>query len=89
MVGEKLDPKATAAQSDGLAAAFEAALGQGALTPPLHQFVAQAQEDWSAEELPGFTADDIARALIDFWHFGEAASDPAAIRIRPADGGDL
>ncbi|CAN5188258.1 NAD-glutamate dehydrogenase [soil metagenome] len=88
MVGEKLDPKA-AAQSEGLIAAFEAALGQDALNDPLRQFAAQAQEDWSAEELPGFTAEDIARALIDFWRFGESASEPAAIRIRPADGGDL
>ena len=89
MVGAKLDPKATAAQSDGLVAAFGAALGQGTLTDPLRQFAAQAQEDWSAEELPGFTAEDIARALIDFWRFGEAASDPAAIRIRHADGDAL
>ena len=89
MVGAKLDPKATAAQSDGLVAAFGVALGQGALTEPVRQFAAQAQEDWSAEELPGFTAADIAAALIDFWRFGEAASDPVAIRIRAADGGEL
>jgi len=96
MVGEKLDPKAAAAQSDGLVAAFGAALGQGALSAPLAQFAAQAQEDWSAEELPGFTAADIAHTLIDFWRFGEAApapdEQPVSLRLRRArraDGTDL
>jgi glutamate dehydrogenase len=96
MVGEKLDPKAAAAQSEGLITAFGAVLGQGALTEPLRQFVAQAQEDWSAEELPGFAADDIAHGLIDFWRFGETAPNtgeqPVSLRIRRArraDGTDL
>jgi glutamate dehydrogenase len=96
MGGEKLDPETPAAQSEGLISAFAAALGQGALTEPLRQFAAQAQEDWSAEELPGFAADDIAHTLIDFWRFGEAApslgEQPVSLRIRRArrvDGTDL
>jgi glutamate dehydrogenase len=92
MVGAKLDPKATAAQPDGLISTFGAALGQGALTASQAQFAAQVQEDWSAEELPGFASDDIAHALVDFWRFGEGASDPLSIRVRSAvraDGTDL
>jgi glutamate dehydrogenase len=92
MVGAKLDPQAAAAQPDGLISAFGAALGQGALTAPQAQFAAQVQEDWSAEELPGFASDDIAHALVDFWRFGEGASAPLSIRVRPAvraDGTDL
>ncbi len=80
MVGAKLDPKATAAQPDGLISTFGAALGRGTLTAPQAQFAAQVQEDWSAEELPGFASDDIAHALVDFWRFGEDACDPLSIR---------
>ncbi|WP_310079923.1 NAD-glutamate dehydrogenase [Caulobacter sp. BE254] len=92
MVGAKLDPKAAAAQSDGLISAFGAALGQGTVTGPQAQFAAQVQEDWSAEELPGFDPTDVAHALADFWRFGEGASEPLSIRVRPAvraDGTDL
>jgi glutamate dehydrogenase len=93
MVGAKPDPKATNVQADGLISAFAAALGQGALTAPQTQFAAQVQEDWSAEELPGFDPADIAHALVEFWRFGEAArSAPLSIRVRPAvrvDGTDL
>lgn len=92
MVGAKLDPKATATQSDGLISAFGAALGQGTLTGPQAQFAAQVQEDWSAEELPGFDPTDVAHALADFWRFGESESEPLSIRVRPAlraDGTDL
>jgi glutamate dehydrogenase len=92
MVGAKLDPKTAATQSDGLVAAFGAALGQATLTAPQTQFAAQAREDWSAEELPGFDPADIAHALADFWRFGEGASEPLSIRVRPAvrpDGTDL
>src|SRR6478752_4395905 len=92
MVGAKLDPKATAAQPDGLISAFGAALGQATLTAPQAQFAAQAQEDWSAEELPGFDPADIAHALVEFWRFGESACEPLCIRVRPAvraDGTDL
>ena len=92
MVGAKLDPKAAAAQSEGLISAFKAALGVEALTAPQAAFAAQVQEDWSAEELPGFDPADLAQSWIDFWRFGEAASDPLSIRVRPAvraDGVDL
>ncbi|MBO9557813.1 MAG: NAD-glutamate dehydrogenase [Caulobacter sp.] len=84
MVGEKLDPKAAATPSSGLVSAFAKALGQETLTAPQAQFAAQVQEDWSAEELPGFDASDIAHALVDFWRFGETACEPLCIRIRPA-----
>jgi glutamate dehydrogenase len=92
MVGEKLDPKATAAQPEGLIQVFGAALGQGALTEAQARFAAQVQEDWSAEELPGFDPADVAHALTEFWTFGETATDPLSIRVRPArraDGTDL
>lgn len=92
MVGEKLDPQAATAQSEGLIRAFGAALGRGALTAAQTQFVAQVQEDWSAEELPGFDPTDVAHALTEFWTFGETATDPLSIRVRPArraDGTDL
>ncbi|HWU13816.1 MAG TPA: NAD-glutamate dehydrogenase, partial [Caulobacter sp.] len=84
MVGEKLDPQATAVQPEGLILAFGAALGQGALTEPQARFAAQVQEDWSAEELPGFDPADVAHALAEFWAFGETATDPLSIRVRPA-----
>ncbi|WP_029910691.1 NAD-glutamate dehydrogenase [Caulobacter sp. UNC358MFTsu5.1] len=84
MVGAKLDPKAAATPSSGLVSAFGKALGQETLTAPQAQFAAQVQEDWSAEELPGFEAGDIAHALVDFWRFGEAACEPLCIRVRPA-----
>ena len=92
MVGAKLDPKSATVQPGGLISAFDAALGQGALTAPQTQFAAQVQEDWSAEELPGFDPADIAHALADFWRFGESASDELSIRVRHAvraDGTDL
>lgn len=92
MVGAKLDPKAAATPASGLITAFGKALGQDKLTAPQAQFAAQVQEDWSAEELPGFESDDIAHALVDFWRFGEAACEPLCIRVRPAvraDGTDL
>ncbi|GGL18985.1 NAD-glutamate dehydrogenase [Caulobacter rhizosphaerae] len=92
MVGEKLDPKATAAQPEGLIRVFGAALGQEALTEAQTRFAAQVQEDWSAEELPGFDPADVAHALTEFWTFGETATDPLSIRVRPArraDGTDL
>jgi glutamate dehydrogenase len=92
MVGEKLDPKATATQPDGLISAFRAALGQETLTAPQTRFATQVQEDWSAEELPGFDPADIAQALAEFWSFGEAPAQPLSIRVRHAvrtDGTDL
>ncbi|WP_165184058.1 NAD-glutamate dehydrogenase [Caulobacter soli] len=92
MVGAKLDPKSDAAQSEGLISAFRAALGVEVLTPPQAAFAAQVQEDWSAEELPGFEPADLAQSWIDFWRFGETASQPLSIRVRPArrsDGTDL
>lgn len=92
MVGAKLDPRAVTAQPEGLSLAFGAALGQGTLTAAQAQFAAQVQEDWSAEELPGFDPADVAHALTEFWTFGETATDPLSIRVRPArraDGTDL
>ncbi|TCS12453.1 NAD-glutamate dehydrogenase [Caulobacter sp. BK020] len=92
MVGEKLDPPVATAEPEGLIRAFGAALGQGALTEAQARFAAQVQEDWSAEELPGFDPADVAHALAEFWAFGETATDPLSIRVRPArraDGTDL
>ena len=92
MVGAKLDPDAAAVQSEDLISAFKAALGVEVLTAPQAAFAAQVQEDWSAEELPGFEPADLAQSWIDFWRFGAAASVPLSIRVRPAlrpDGTDL
>ncbi|WP_158272225.1 hypothetical protein, partial [Caulobacter sp. HMWF009] len=69
MVGAKIDLKASGALDGPLAKAFAEALGQSvdALPAEAAAFVVQAQDDWSADELPGVDAADTAHALADFW----------------------
>jgi len=92
MIGEKNDLKSSEVPIGPLVGAFAQALGSSveALSPAARGFVAQAQDDWSAEELPGLDIADVARALADFWRFGEGAKDLSepAIRIRRAEGGE-
>jgi len=92
MIGDKSDLKSTEAPIGPLVSAFAQALGVAveALSPAARGFAAQAQDDWSAEELPGLDVADVARALADFWRFGESAKDLSepAIRIRRAEGGE-
>ena len=92
MIGEKNDLKSAEAPIGPLVNAFAQALGSSveALPPAARGFAAQAQDDWSAEELPGLDVADVARALADFWRFGESAKDLSepAIRIRRAEGGE-
>jgi glutamate dehydrogenase len=91
MIGENNDLKSAEAPIGPLVSAFAEALGAGveALSPAALGFVAQAQGDWSAEELPDLDVADVARALADFWRFGESAKDLSepSIRIRRAEGG--
>ena len=91
MIGEKNDLKSAEAPIGPLVGAFAHALGVSveALTPAARGFAAQAQDDWSAEELPGLDIADVARALADFWRFGESNKDitEPAIRLRRAGGG--
>ena len=92
MIGEKNDLKSAEAPIGPLVTAFASALGVPVedLPATARGFAAQAQDDWSAEELPGLDIADVARALADFWRFGEAAKDLSepAIRIRRAEGGE-
>ena len=92
MIGEKNDLKSIEAPIGPLVGAFAQALGVSveALSPAARGFAAQAQDDWSAEELPGLDVADVARALADFWRFGESAKDLSepAIRVRRAEGGE-
>jgi len=92
MIGEKNDLKSNEAPIGPLVTAFARALGVSveALTPAARGFVTQAQDDWSAEELPGLDVADVARALADFWRFGESAKDVSqpAIRVRRTEGGE-
>ena len=96
MAGAKIDLPLSEAAIGPLMTAFARALGfeVETLPPAPRTFVAQAQDDWSADELPGFDAGDTAHALADFWRFGQATGAPAepAIRLRRArkpDGTDL
>ena len=96
MVGAKIDLQASEASGGPLTTAFAQALGETIETLPQgpSHFVTQAQDDWSADELPGFDAGDTAHALADFWRFGLTATDLSepAIRLRRArkpDGADL
>ena len=92
MIGEKNNLTSSEAPIGPLVSAFAQALGVSAeaLTPAARNFAAQAQDDWSAEELPGLDVADVARALADFWTFGESAKDLSepSIRIRRAEGGE-
>ena len=92
MIGEKNDLKSAEAPIGPLVSAFAQALGVSveALSPAARGFAAQAQDDWSAEELPGLDVADVARALAEFWRFGEEAKDVSepAIRVRRAEGGE-
>ena len=92
MIGDRNDLKSTEAPIGPLVSAFAQALSSSveALSPAARGFAAQAQDDWSAEELPGLDVTDAARALADFWRFGESAKDLSepAIRIRRAEGGE-
>ncbi|ALL14866.1 NAD-glutamate dehydrogenase [Caulobacter henricii] len=88
MVGAKNDPQIQGPGSGQLISAFAQALGTSVESLPAQaaHFLAQAQDDWSADELPGFDAGDTAVALADFWRFGETVADvnEPAIRLRPA-----
>jgi glutamate dehydrogenase len=92
MIGEKNDLMSTGAPIGPLVSAFAQALGVSAeaLSPAARGFAAQAQDDWSAEELPGLDVADVARALADFWRFGESAKDVSepVIRLRRTEGGE-
>ncbi|WP_454713611.1 NAD-glutamate dehydrogenase [Caulobacter segnis] len=92
MIGEKNDLKSAEAPIGPLVSAFAQALGVAveALPPAARGFAAQAQDDWSAEELPGLDVAGVARALADFWRFGESAKDLSepAIRLVRAQGGE-
>ncbi|WP_291874576.1 NAD-glutamate dehydrogenase [Caulobacter sp.] len=92
MIGEKNDLKSAEAPIGPLVTAFAQALSVAveALPPAARGFAAQAQDDWSAEELPGLDVADVARALADFWRFGESAKDLSepAIRLVRAQGGE-
>ncbi|MDR7230887.1 glutamate dehydrogenase [Caulobacter sp. BE264] len=91
MVGEKNDLKSAEAPIGPLVSAFADALGAtvDSLSPAALDFASQAQDDWSAEELPGLDGADVARALAAFWRFGEESKDVSqpAIRLRRAEGG--
>lgn len=92
MIGEKNDLSSSGVPIGPLVSAFAQALGSSveALSPAARGFAAQAQDDWSAEELPGLDSADVARALADFWRFGESAKDLSApaIRLVRAEGGE-
>ncbi len=92
MFGGKTGPESSEAPIGPLVVAFAQALGSPveALSPAARDFAAQAQDDWSADEFPGLDIADVARALADFWRFGEQAKDLSepAIRIRRAEGGE-
>jgi glutamate dehydrogenase len=92
MIGEKNDLTSAGVPIGPLVSAFAQALGSSveALSPAARGFAAQAQDDWSAEELPGLDIADVARALADFWRFGESAKDLSepAIRLVRAEGGE-
>ncbi|WP_233206768.1 NAD-glutamate dehydrogenase [Caulobacter sp. FWC2] len=93
MIGEKNDLTSTGAPIGPLVSAFAQALGASAeaLSPAARGFITQAQDDWSAEELPGLDVADVARALADFWRFGESAKDVSepVIRLRRTEGGEI
>ncbi|WP_425997040.1 NAD-glutamate dehydrogenase [Caulobacter sp. DWR1-3-2b1] len=88
MTGAKNDLQPSEATGGQLMAAFAQTLGHApdALPPQAGHFLAQAQDDWSADELPGFDAGDTAHALADFWRFGQEVADATepAIRLRQA-----
>lgn len=92
MVGDsdrKANQQTSSAQGTALSAALETAFG-GALTPAQAQFAALAAEDWSAEELPGVQAGDVAAELAALYRFAETSANEAlALRVRTAKGGDV
>jgi len=92
MIGEKKDLISAEAPIGPLVSAFAQALGVSAesLSPAARGFATQAQDDWSAEELPGLDVADVADALADFWRFGESAKDVSepVIRLRRTEGGE-
>jgi glutamate dehydrogenase len=96
MAAAKNDLQGSEAAGGPLLTAFAQALGKSVntLEAEPRNFVAQAQDDWSADELPGFDSGDTAFALADFWRFGLETTDATepAIRLRRArkpDGTDL
>ncbi|HTZ71927.1 MAG TPA: NAD-glutamate dehydrogenase [Acetobacteraceae bacterium] len=79
--------EAPPASAGGLLASFAESLGQrpAELPQAARAFVAQAQSDWAADELPGMTLADLGNTLAEFWRFGAAARDrEPAIRLRRA-----
>ncbi|MDI1363260.1 MAG: NAD-glutamate dehydrogenase, partial [bacterium] len=96
MVAARNDLENSGAAIGPLVATFARALGHAVDTLPdqARNFLAQAQDDWAADELPDFDAGDTAHALADFWRFGQQVADAEepAIRLRRArkpDGTDL
>ena len=96
MVAARNDLENSGAAIGPLVATFAQALGHAVDTLPdqARNFLAQAQDDWAADELPDFDAGDTAYALADFWRFGQQVADAEepAIRLRRArkpDGTDL
>ena len=78
-----IDPRA----GHALAAAFAAALKRPAATLDASEaaFIDQVAEDYLADELPEFSADDLAANVADFWAFAEARSGPGPmIRVARA-----
>ena len=73
----------------GFADALARMLGADALSPLRARFAEQIFRDYRADELPGLSAEDLARLAADLWRIGEARKGgPATIRLTPALGAD-
>ena len=67
-----IDPRASHALADAFAAALKRPAG--ALDATEAAFIDQVAEDYLADELPEFSAADLAANVADFWAFAEARS---------------
>jgi glutamate dehydrogenase len=80
-----IDPGASHALADAFAHALKHPVGRAGLDPSELAFIDQVAEDYLPEELPDFTAADLAANLADFWRFGaERASAAAMVRVARA-----
>src|SRR3954467_13703220 len=85
MDGNIVNPLSQQAFADALART----LGADALSPLRARFAEQIFRDYRADELPGLSAEDLARLAADLWRLGEARKGgPATIRLTPALGAD-